>query len=654
MSITTKAIILSVTLALISLLGTNTTTARAAETRITLTSAMLINEAALGNTAALVDEQSTIGDPASGKGIRPEKPFFPGWPAWQYPLSVIVDLGTEYRVSRLYLFNETGASKLTVGTGRPFAWKETPVTLGGYRQWQAFPVDAVTRFVRLTLTQPTSLPEIALYGQRVGLPRIFSASVFLKPKPLPPTMDQFIGTNAFIDDPTDKLATSVGFVREYHNWSWDYEGDDKKRRFQPSGAAGGNAWFFDDYYGKLRAGGVTVCPALQQSTAALFPGDNLDAKPIAAGANSEDAASYVLHANHLYQYAARYGSRKMPDSSLDIAPNQPRVSGLGSLRFIENWNEPDKTWRGREGRFAPFELAAMSSADYDGHKGTMGKGVGIRAADPTMKLVMGGLAGLNLEYLKAMTFWSDWKRGANSFPADMLNLHHYSSDGNEQGFKTTGISPEDDHLREKMAEIVAWRDKNLFGKEIWLTEFGYDTNQKSPLHAPPIGTYRADETQAIWLIRSYLALAAAGIDRAAMFMFRDTGPDNPGVFATCGMVTQKGEWKPKPSYFYITTLKNRLRGMRFVGDVTMGQKGVWAYRFSDGANRSAIVVWSPTSTDTHVPDVAIPVGAGPVTRVEFTDDALGGKAAPLTSANGTVRIEVREKPTLLLFGKATK
>jgi hypothetical protein len=633
-------------LALLALLLTlSTRSARAAETRIPLTPEMLINEAALGNTEALVDEQNAIGDPGSGKGIRPEKPFFPGWSAWQYPLSVIVDLGAEHRLTKLCLFNETGETKITIGTGKPFAWKETPTALNGYREWKTFPLETTTRFVRLTLTQPTSLPELALYGERIGKTPDTPAGRPVK-KPVPPTMDQFIGTNAFIDDPIDKLTASVGFVREYHNWGWDREAKDKQLRFQPSGAAGGNSWFFDDYYSKLKAGGVTVCPDIQQSTSALFPGDNLDAKPIAAGADSEDPASYRLHAQHLFQYAARYGSKKVPDSRLDLAPGQPRVSGLNLLRYIENWNEPDKTWRGREGRFTPFELAAMSSGDYEA----------IHDADPTLKMVMGGLAGLDLEYLRSMKFWSDGKRGPNAFPADVLNLHHYSSDGNEQGFKTQGISPEADQLREKMARIVSWRNANVPGAEVWLTEFGYDTHPKSPLHAPAIGSYSAEDTQAIWLIRSYLALAAAGVDRAAMFMFRDTGGSNePGVFATCGMVTQKGEWKPKPSYFYIATLKNRLRGMRFVGDVVLKDKSVTAYRFSDGKDRSAILVWSPTSEDNRIPNVEIPVGAGAVTRVDFENGTLDGKATPASPTNGSLRIEVREKPTLLLLtGSKTK
>lgn len=38
---------------------------------------------------------------------------------------------------------------------------------------------------------------------------------------------------------------------------------------------------------------------------------------------------------------------------------------------------------------------------------------------------------------------------------------------------------------------------------------------------PQIGSYSPDEVQAQWLVRSYFEVAAAGADRAAMYMLRD-------------------------------------------------------------------------------------------------------------------------------------
>src|SRR5690606_29656477 len=111
-------------------------------------------------------------------------------------------------------------------------------------------------------------------------------------------------------------------------------------------------------------------------------------------------------------------------------------------------------------------LAAMSSADYDGHLQALGNTVGIKNADPNAKLVMGGLASLDLEYIRAMKLWSDYHRGG-SFPADVINVHHYSNDGGFQGAGTVGVSPEADQLKNKVEAIADYRDRYLPGKELW-------------------------------------------------------------------------------------------------------------------------------------------------------------------------------------------
>lgn len=625
--------------------------ATAAEQKLTLTPKMLLNESAIGDSAGLVDEQEAVGDPANGKGKPPSHPFFPGWAAWQYPISVVIDLGAANRVTRLCIYNETGRNNIVVSYGKPFAWKDQPVTLDGFRSWKEVLLGVETRYLRLTLLHPAYLPEIVAYGEPQASPAPPPAKTIVR-RPLS-TIDQLIGMNAFIDDPIDAMAGAGAFVREYHSWGWDVEGKDGLRRFQPSGAAGGNSWFFDDYYAKLKARGVTVSPALQQMLPAVFGGKNEEAKPIAAGKDAEAPASYAIHAAHMFQYAARYGSRKVEDSLLDLAPGQPRKSGLGLLRYIENWNEPDKTWRDREGLFKPYELAAMCSADYDGDQGRMGKAFGVKTADPRMRMAIGGLAGLSLEYLRAMKFWTDFHRNGD-FPADVLNLHHYCSNGNEQGFLPNGhgISPEDDHLREKMAEIVAWRNKALPDREVWLTEYGYDTNPGSPLHAPVIGTLSAEQVQGIWLVRSVLALAAAGVDRSAMFMLRDVDSKGAGVFATCGLVTEKGQWQPKPAWYFLATMKKRLAGMCFAQEMPTGRKDVCVFRFTAEKGKSeAYAVWCPTSEDKHVGGFKLRVGRSGAGLVALKDKMAGGAVSTLAVTNGTVTLDVSETPVFVLVGE---
>ncbi len=95
-----------------------------AEERIPLSPEMVLSETAIGDATKLVDEQNAVGDPAAGKGMRPERPFFPGWTAWQYPVHVLVDFGALHHVTRLFLYNESGENPLTLSTGKPFAWKD--------------------------------------------------------------------------------------------------------------------------------------------------------------------------------------------------------------------------------------------------------------------------------------------------------------------------------------------------------------------------------------------------------------------------------------------------------------------------------------------------------------------------------------------------
>lgn len=613
-------------------------TPRWAEPQIVLRPEMLVNETGFADANALVDEQdATVAKP-------PTKPFFGGWTSWQYPMNVAIDLGSECQVGLIRIYNESGGGSIGLSTGQPFGWKLSKVELTGYQRWNEFPVNRKTRWLRLSVNGPTYVSELLVFGKRVGAVKARPVQPLGR---IRPTVDQLMGVNAFIDDPVDKIVAPAGLVREYHPWGWDVEASDGKVRFQPSGAAGGNSWFFDDYYGKLSAAGVTVCPVIWQAALPAFAAKSKEAKPIAPGADPEDPKSYLLHAKHFFQYAARYGSVKVPDKLLDLAAGQPRRSGLGSLRYLEIWNEPDKTWEGREGRFNPFELAAMASADLDGDQGRMGSGIGVRAADPKMKLVLGGLAGLDLEYLRAMKMWADSRRGGN-FPADVLNLHHYSSSSNEQWFQAGGhgISPEEDDLRGKLARIVRWRDLNLPKCEVWLTEYGYDTNAGSPLHVPVIGSMGAEKVQAAWLVRSVLALAAAGVDRSAQFMLRDVDSKGAGVFSTCGLVTEKGAWVPKASWHSLVALKKSLKGFRFDAEVASGNKDVLVFRFRSDVGRIAFVVWCKTSTDLHVSGFGLKVAAKSATLV----DLGGGTSKALPVVGGVARFEVTEMPQVVLVG----
>jgi hypothetical protein len=77
--------------------------------------------------------------------------------------------------------------------------------------------------------------------------------------------------------------------------------------------AGGGGWNFDDYYAKLKNAGVTVAPAIKGSVDWLSKDRNH--KPVAQGEDAASPSSYKAHADHLFQFAARYGSTKVAMTS---------------------------------------------------------------------------------------------------------------------------------------------------------------------------------------------------------------------------------------------------------------------------------------------------------------------------------------------------
>ncbi|HSW02419.1 MAG TPA: hypothetical protein VLI39_19805 [Sedimentisphaerales bacterium] len=382
-----------------------------------------------------------------------------------------------------------------------------------------------------------------------------------------------------------------------------------------------------------------------------FDKERTDEKPVAGGDPAEPG-SYIAHASYLFQFAARYGSTRCDETLLKLKPGQPVRTGLGLVRHIENWNEPDKWWKNRASHFQPFELAAMCSADFDGHKGNLGPGVGVKNADPNMKLVLGGLARPEIEYLKAMKLWAQFHRNGD-FPADVINLHHYSNDaGGQGGNPTAGISPEADGLRER---VVHWRDRFLPGKEIWVSEFGYDTNPQSNQRAPAICQASAEEVQGRWIVRSHLALAASGVDRAHLYMLRDVNAASTTQYDSSGLTASKGNrHQPKRSWFYVATLRHVLRGTRFESEVPSGDAKVRIYRFRSGGHPSRDVyavyaVWCPTSNATEVRDFSLELPNATTAALTTLDPQNPtGKSMPSTIAAGKVTLAVSESPAFVV------
>ena len=159
----------------------------------------------------------------------------------------------------------------------------------------------------------------------------------------------------------------------------------------------------------------------------------------------------------------------------------------------------------------------------------------------------------------------------------------------------------------------------LFGVhpvELWLSEFGFDTNEKSPYKTPRIyknGQLVADQqdVQAQWLLRGFLEVAAARWDRAMIYDYRDENSITGDLFRSSGLLVDKSlGYTPKKSYYAVATMKNALRGTKFNQEIKVDDDptfttdsvyGGHSYWFRDSTYHRILKF---TTSNTALPTVA--------------------------------------------------
>ncbi|MCX2745872.1 hypothetical protein OO013_18465 [Mangrovivirga sp. M17] len=614
----------------------------------------IINVTTQGNAFLLFDEQNKR---------KPETSWKPPYsPKWHYPAELIIDLNNEYKIDSISFYDGSSTGELKINFGKPFEWSEgVKLSTNKYNQWQTTSVEWETRYLQIILSGPeVNINEIVISGtliKEIGRPEKINSN------PLNNSLKQLknvLGTNSFIDVPHTALDP-IYIVREYHQWDWmegarnkNYQGfPSNLNRFNPTIA--GNGWNFDSYYKTLHQKGKIVVPVMVGTTLWMTgEGEkSLENKPTKG--DPGNPFDYKEHADHMFQFAARYGSNSVKKDLLKLHSSQEKISGMGVLQYYENWNEPDKWWMSRVQYFTPFEYAALSSADYDGHQGKMGETFGILNADPNSKLVMAGLATFNLEYVKAMKFWCEHNRTDKKFVWDVINFHHYSNNGGTQhGKATKGISPEADSLFYKIKRLSNFRDKYLPGKELWITEFGYDTQTKGSQIAPALGNLTSEEVQAAWLIRSIIIGKAAGANRMTQFMLRDGNEESFQTYMNSGLTSSKHTgYQKKTSWYYYSTINHHLREFIIEDlkvDSTTNLHKIKLYNPNNG--KEAYIIWLGTSKD-KITKIEIALNNqkhNRVTIVELKDKKEVGKISTEVLTNKKLTLTARETPKIILLG----
>lgn len=486
-----------------------------------------------------------------------------------------MDLGKNYMITDIAFLDTNGTPTWTVSDGEPFSWHDiAEVNMDTYNSWRIIHLEkpGSTRYLHFSSDYCDSgVSELAIYGYEYSdLTEAQSAKTAPVPKNggnsdcgIP--AGKRVGFNAFIDDPMTAIM-AAGAVREYHNLSWLIDDSGKVRFTQ------GTWGDMDSFYGALHDRGINIIPCFQGGNTAVSGGEKAYEIPVPAGADTLDPKSYAVHAQAMYQVAARYGSNKDVDpATINITDAQLAKTGLGYLTALENSNEPNKSWAGKANYFTPYELAAMCSADYDGHEGTI-PNAGVHTADPDFKLAMGGLVGYStmLQYLDEMKLWFDYNRSDGKFAVDIINVH---------------IGPDSDDIEnggyaDTIAELNKWIEKNAPGTELWISEFEVPM---SDCETEGVDNHDNEEYQLKYaqrVARTYLrALTVPSLSYITKFQLRDEGE---GVYYNSGLVTQKGKWQKKQAWYHLSCMTEVLANAKFSDYTADGDRHI--YTFTDNGD----------------------------------------------------------------------
>lgn len=530
-----------------------------------------------------------------------------------------------------------------------------------------FSLDTPVKGIRyLVLTIQGGLPtELELYGdyQPGNPPSVTTAA-------RPVELSDLLGVNAYewnfldpnlpteINEPKMKLAKSFAGIRHYMDWQ-KLESTEGDFSYSPTLDGG---WHYDKIYERCKAEGIEVLACLKTLPdwlLATYPAEERDHEnvPVRYGRSFGDPASYREQAKVAFQYAARYGSNQGVDPKLLSVNEKPRWSGdqpntlrIGTdlIKYIECDNERDKWWKGRKAYQTAREYAANLSAFYDGHKNTMGAGVGVKNADPNMKVVIGGLVS-GAEYIRGMVDWCKEFRGYKpngqvNLCWDVINYHVYTDDASssQSGTSTRGAAPEKSSAGAKADAFIRVSDELCYGLPVWITETGFDVNQQSPLKAIPIGQKSALLTQADWILRTSLFSARHGIQRVFFYQMYDDNPSG-AMFATSGLLNDDGTRRPAADYLRQT--KDLFGAYAYVR--TVNQDPIVDEYTADGKRIYALVVPDEVGRSTTY-DLSV----GNATEARVYRPTAGRDSMAWTNVkvtNGQVRLEVGETPLFVVL-----
>jgi hypothetical protein len=198
----------------------------------------------------------------------------------------------------------------------------------------------------------------------------------------------------------------------------------------------------------------------------------------------------------------------------------------------------------------------------------------------------------------------------------VANIHHYcgvdAPEENIRNANTGGLGVNAKLYFDKLRDTVANADADGKDREVFITEFGWDTKA---------GQVVSEAEQAAYLARAYMIHAAAGLDKSFWYWHFDSETAG-GFFAGCGLMTFERE--PKPALPAMAGMTQIIPDLNYIGDFYPGP-GTMGYIFRQDGKLVA-AAWSIREPGEDNLAVDIDFGAGAKLYDLYANPLKGTKA----------------------------
>ncbi len=350
----------------------------------------------------------------------------------------------------------------------------------------------------------------------------------------------------------DLYRRVASHARNYHFMTWDVKDPDHKPDFEAMAAGKGSEVFewldWDREYSEWKASGLKV------QTTVKF--GEIEAKlwddPYQAGYN------------YGYAFAKHFGP----------------TTGNGLVDAMEIGNEP---WY-CDAEFYRQVFHGMAKGAKAADANIFVLPCALQAGFPSNEV-----DGLFRNYMGA-------RLPAETAPyIDGINVHYYSWISNQEG-KPICVQPE--HPYTSMRGIlndIRFRDKNLPGLPIYLSELGWDSNGggEDCTHSECV----SERAQALYAVRSVLMMARLGINRMTWYFYANEDKGS-SLFTRCGLTSApRSGYVEKRSFRALESLVNLIGDLHFL-ELIQEDENAWVYVLGDKTGKAShLVAWRPVAGD---------------------------------------------------------